>query len=419
MKSETAFHFSLFTVHFSLLLAWRNVWRNRHRSFITMGSVVGAVVLAVLMAALQKGVFENLIKNVVSLYTGYVQVHAKGYWNEQILENSFEWTEELNRAVTDHPGVAVVAPRLESFALASGGEKTRGCLVVGVDPALEDRITALRSKLVQGEFISRDSSGILVAGGLAEKLGLRLRDTIILLSQGYFGSTAAGKYAIRGLLHFGSPELNNSIVYLPLQEAQIWLDASGRATALALGLEEGADPVDLTVELRAELPEAYEIMSWKDMMPEIVQHIESDTVSLYIFLGVLYLLIAFGIFSTLLMMLVERQREFGMLIALGMRKERIAMMTLAESLMLTMSGALIGVLVSLPVTWYFTNYPIRFGGAFAKAFEKFGFEAIFPATMAPSVFLNQTVLVMILGVLLALYPAWRVLRIKPVEAMKK
>jgi ABC-type lipoprotein release transport system permease subunit len=402
-----------------LLLAWRNIWRNRHRSWITMASVAGAVVLAVLMASLQKGVFEHLIKNVVSLYTGYVQVHAKGYWKEQVLENSFEWTADLNRRVSSWPGVALAAPRLEAFALASSGEKTRGCLVVGVEPEQEDRITALRSKVAVGDFLSEDRPGILVAGGLAEKLDLQLGDTLVLLSQGYYGSTAAGKYAIRGLLHFGSPELNNSVAYLSLPQAQTWLDAPGRVTALALGLQESADPVAVTADLRGALDTAYEVMSWEDMMPDIVQHIQSDTIGMYIFLGVLYLVIAFGIFSTLLMMYVERRREFGMLVALGMRKARIAGMILAESVMLTMSGAALGVLLSFPVIWYFAKYPLRFSGEIAKIYEKFGFEAVFPASTNPAVFLIQTTTVLALGLLLALYPAWKVLKINLLESMRK
>jgi ABC-type antimicrobial peptide transport system permease subunit len=134
---------------------------------------------------------------------------------------------------------------------------------------------------------------------------------------------------------------------------------------------------------------------------------------------VLYLVIAFGIFSTLLMMYVERRREFGMLVALGMRKARIAGMILAESVMLTMSGAALGVLLSFPVIWYFAKYPLRFSGEIAKIYEKFGFEAVFPASTNPAVFLIQTTTVLALGLLLALYPAWKVLKINLLESMRK
>ncbi len=113
-------------------LAWRNIWRNRNRSLITMSAVASAVLLAVVTVSLQKGVFENLIKDLVSLYSGYIQVHAKGYWEEQTLDNSFEINDTLEQVVQQTPGVAQMAHRLETFALASSGEKTRACLVVGI-----------------------------------------------------------------------------------------------------------------------------------------------------------------------------------------------------------------------------------------------------------------------------------------------
>ncbi|MCK6691661.1 MAG: ABC transporter permease, partial [Thermoanaerobaculia bacterium] len=149
-------------------LAWRNIWRNRNRSLITMSAVASAVVLSVVMVSLQKGVFDNLIKDLVSLYTGYIQVHAKGYWEEQSLDNSFEITDSLDQIVQQTPGVARMAHRLETFALASSGEKTRACLVVGVDPAAEDALTRLTPKIQAGAMFTPGSQSAMMAMGLAE-----------------------------------------------------------------------------------------------------------------------------------------------------------------------------------------------------------------------------------------------------------
>jgi ABC-type lipoprotein release transport system permease subunit len=160
-------------------------------------------------------------------------------------------------------------------------------------------------------------------------------------------------------------------------------------------------------------------MTWEDKMPEIVQHIKTDTAGLYIMMSVLYLLISFGIFSTLLMMFAERQREFGMLVALGMRKQKIAGMLMVESALLTFLGCLTGLALSLPATWYLTAHPIRFSGEFAKVYEQFGFEAIFPATMKAQIFLNQTMIVMAIGLALSMYPLIRIFRLDPVAAMRR
>ncbi|MBK8969748.1 MAG: ABC transporter permease [Lewinellaceae bacterium] len=401
-----------------LKLAWRNIWRNRNRSLITMSAIASAVLLAVATVSLQQGVWEHLIKNLVSLYTGYAQVHAKGYWDEQTLENSFEIDKTVEQQVAGTPGVNAIAHRLESFALASSGDKTRGCLVVGINPAEEENLTRLSAKIQSGSMLESGQDGALVAEGLAEKLNLALGDTLVLLTQGYYGSTAAMKTPIRGLLHFGSPELNNQIAYIPIQLAQYWLDAPDRATSLVVGLEQAEDLPAVARSLKKSLPKTYEALTWKEMMPEINQHIEADSAGMYIMLGVLYMLISFGIFSTLLMMLAERQREFGMLNALGMQPWSIARVVLAETVFLTLCGSLAGLLLSYPLVWYLAENPIQLGGDMAEIYEKFGFEAIFPATVKAKIFVEQTLVVLSVGLVLAVYPVWRVLRLNAVEAMR-
>lgn len=398
-------------------LAWRNIWRNRNRSLITMSALACAVLLAVVTVSLQKGVFDNLVKNLVSLYTGYIQVHAKGYWEEQTLDNSFEINDSLEQSVQKTAGVQQIANRLETFALASSGEKTRACLVVGIEPEAEDALTRLTPKIKSGAMLSNNRESALVADGLAEKLGLGLHDTLVLLTQGYYGSTAAIKIVIGGLVRFGAPDLNERIAYLPLRVAQTWLDAPGRATSLVLGLENARLMPSVEHALEVKLPGDYETLNWEEMMPEISQHIEADTAGTYITLGILYMLISFGIFSTLLMMLAERQREFGMLMALGMPPGSIARVVFFETIFLTLCGCLAGILLSWPVVWYLNMHPIELGGELAKTYEKFGFEAIFPATLKTRIFIEQTLIVLTAGAILAVYPVWRVLRIKAVEAM--
>lgn len=401
-----------------LLLAWRNLWRNPNRSLITMASVWCAVVLAIAMSSLQKGVFEHLVSNVVSFYSGYVQVHRAGYQSEQTLENSFPLTDSIRNAVLSCPGVASVTPRLEAFALASTGEKTKGCLVAGIAPESEDRVTRLSSKLVAGSYLRDSSTGVLMAEGLANRLQTGIGDTVVLLGQGYYGATAAGKYAVDGILHFGSPDLNDRVVFLPLALAQHWLDAPGLATTLVVSPENPDASEATAAHLRAALPSGFETLSWQEMMPDIYEHIKTDTASGAIILAVLYLLISFGIFATLLMMLAERQREFGMLVALGMKKWQLARMVLFESVFITLSGCLLGILVSIPLVWWLKIHPIKIGGEVAEVYEKFGFEAVFPASLAPSIFWNQALAVLAIGLLLSLYPVVKVLSLKPVEAMR-
>src|SRR5690606_11130000 len=166
---------------FLIKLAWKNMWRNRSRTIITMAAIFFAVVLSVATSSLREGIFDNLIKNVVSFYTGYVQVHKQGYQDEQILDNGFEASDAIEQRILKQENVSGVTPRLESFALASAENVTKGCTVVGIVPEKENRITALKDKIAHGTYLNSNDNAVLLSQGLAERLKLQLNDTIVII----------------------------------------------------------------------------------------------------------------------------------------------------------------------------------------------------------------------------------------------
>ncbi|MBS1978071.1 MAG: ABC transporter permease [Bacteroidetes bacterium] len=402
-----------------LKLAWKNLWRNRGRTAVTISAVFFAVVLSITAGCLQDGVFANLIRNMVSFYSGYIQIHQSGYWDQQVLDNSMTRDEQIEESIRKEPGVTAFSPRIESYALASAGEVTKGCMVVGVDPEKENAITMLKSKVVAGAYFPHaNASGALVSEGLLQRLGLALGDTVILLSQGYHGALAAGQFPITGVLKFGSPELNDQLLYLSLPSAQDFFSAPGQLTSYVLALESDDVQGQVQAGLQSALGSQMEVMNWGEMMPEVEQHINTDKSGMYTIQIILYLLICFGIFGTLLMMMAERQHEMGMLIAIGMKKAKLVQVVLAESVLTVLVGCLAGMLASVAVTYYLKNYPIRFGGDMADMYKRYGFEPIFPASMNPTIFFTQGIIVLALALVLGLYPMFKVLRMNPVLAMK-
>ncbi len=399
-------------------MAWRNIWRNRRRTFITAASILFAVLFASFMDSLQRGAWDHMINNVVNYYFGYVQVHQNGYWEEQSIDKAFPLVDSLE-AVEAAPGVEAVLPRLESFALAAAGETTAGVMVAGVKPEAENRMTNLKHRLVEGAYLGPAEEAALVASGVAQKLGLSLGDTLVLISQGYRGVNAAGKYPIKGIAEFGSPDLNKQMVYLPLPTAQYFYGAPGMATSLALKLEDQEDIPAVMSALRTQLDTGvYEIMDWEEMLPDLVQARELDTAGNVIVYFILYMIIAFGIFGTILMMSKEREYEFGVLISIGLQRWQLALSVWIEVILLGLLGAVAGIVLSMPIVYYFKVNPIRFSGEMASSLEKFGFEPIFPATFDPQIFLTQALYVFILTAVLALYPILKVRRLQPVQAMR-
>lgn len=402
-----------------LNLAWKNLWRNKQRTLITMAAVFFAVILTTVVSSLQKGVFQNLIQNLVSFYSGYIQVHKKGYWNEQILENTFRQDAETERKIRTDPLITGIAPRLESFALAASIELTKGCLVVGMVPEEENKVTRLREKLVNGNYLQPEDESVLISEGLSRRLKLRLGDTLVLIGQGYHGATAAGKFPVKGILRFGSPELNNKTVFLPLRATQTLYSAENQLSSYVLSVSNPDNLDKITERVRYLIGDQYEVMKWEEMMPDIKQHIRTDTASMSIIAGVLYILVCFGIFGTLLMMMVERRFELGMLVAVGMKKIWLCLLMLAESVFTVLSGCVLGILASVPLVIYLKVNPITFSGKMAEIYERFGFEPIFPASTDPEIFLNQALIILLLALLLSLYPVVKVLQLDPVQAMKQ
>ena len=399
--------------------AWKNLWRNKSRTLITLAAIFFAVVLSITAESLKRGVFDNLVKNVVSFYTGYIQVHQKGYYEEQMLDNSFKRSLKLEGQIQLQGNINALAPRLEVFALASSGNSSKGCMVAGIDPGREDEVTSLRNKLVGGDYLVANDKAVLLGEGLSQRLQLTTGDTIMLIGQGYHGATAAGKFRIKGILKFGSPQLNDRMLYMDLPSAQELFSAPELITTYAISLDEGSRLDQTAASIKQGLGKDYEVMTWEELLPDIRQHIATDSNNMKIVQGVLYLLVCFGIFSTLLMMMVERKFEMGMLVAIGMKKSRLARLFIIESVLTVVIGCLSGILASLPLVYYLKIHPIRLGGDTAKAYERFGFEAIFPTSTDPDIFIYQGMTVLILGLLLSFYPVWKVIRVSPVNAMKR
>ncbi|HTL07467.1 MAG TPA: ABC transporter permease [Chitinophagaceae bacterium] len=395
------------------------MWRNPTRTSITMVAIFFAVILSILTSSLREGIFDNLVKNVVSFYTGYLQVHRYGYQDEQILDNSFEATPSTEQKLFSEKSVSAVTPRLESFALASGDNITKGCLLVGIEPEKENQVSFLKNKIIIGEYLNGNSKDVLLSEGLANRLKLNVQDSIVLVSQGYHGATSAGRYRIAGIARFGSPDLNEKIIFMPLEAAQEFYGAKGMITAYILSLHTTRNLEAMATRLAAGLGKDFEVLTWSEIIPDIKQHIQTDNGNAKVVQGILYMLISFGIFGTLLMMMVERQFEMGMLVAIGMQKLKLMLLLALESILTVLSGCLLGILASIPVVYYFRQHPIKISGETAATYQRFGFEPVFPTSLDAAIFIRQGIIVLIIGLTLSLYTLMKAMLLNPVKAMKK
>ena len=399
-------------------IAWRNLWRNKRRTLLTITSVLFALFLALIMRSMQLGSYALMIESAVKSTTGYIQVHEKGYWADKNLDNTFETSDSLENAILANPNISLSIPRLESFALLSSGLQTKGSAVIGTIPEVEHSVSGLKDRLIEGDYFQENDQAILIAEGLAKYLKVGLGDTVVLLGQGYHGQTAAGAYPIKGIIRFIQPEINNTMTYIPLNLAMELYSSPQRLTSLSIMLKDPDQMMRTKAELTRSCPDNLEIMTWNEMLTEMVNAIEGDNIQGLATLSILYLVVGFGILGTILMSTMERRKEFGIMVAVGMRRTKLAFIVFFETLIMSIIGVLSGIVVSLPLLIYFYNNPIPLTGQAADAMIEYNMEPVMPFLLEPGYFISQSAVVLVITLVTMIYPMLVIGRFKIINAIK-
>ena len=371
---------------------------------ITIASVFFGVLIATLMSSMQEGSYSSMIKNVVRLYSGYIQIHDRDYWKNKVVNNSFAVSDSLDSDISQIKEITSYTPRLESFLLASSRELTKGSRIIGIDPEQENRVTELEKRLKNGTYLRKGDEGVLLSSELARYMKMEPEDTIVLIGQGYHGMSAAGKYPVRGIVKLPSPDLDKQTIYMDLGASQELLSAGNRITAIVVMVNDASDiPVAVT-NMKSAISSEYRVMTWDEMQPEILRMINSDKQANTIPILILYVIIGFGILSTVMMMTVERRREMGVLIAIGMQRGKLASVLFFEILIIAVTGITAGFIGSLPMISYFYNHPLQLPGETGQAMVIKGFDPYMYFSWAPQVFYEQVIIILTISLVISLYP---------------
>lgn len=384
-----------------------------------MASVLFAVILSTVMMSFKEGVYTGMIDSIIGSYIGYGQVHAKDYWEEKTPDYTFEINDSLYSKLSNVKGIKAGVERVEGIAMTVSDDMSKVGMVVGINVQKEAEINQLNNRIFSGNYLHRDDKAVLIGNGLAEYLQLEVNDTIVLMGQGYHGTAATGKYPVKGIVKFGSPELSKQLVLMPLKEAQWFYGMEGMINNMVLNFDRPSESKRVINKLKIALGSEYEVMDWEEIMPEIKNMIETDRVEGYVFMFILYMVVGFGILGTTLMMLAERTREFGVLISIGMKRLNLGVIVWVEIILISIAGALLGIIAAYPLCWYFHVNPIRLGNDPEKMTEEFGLEASMAASLDPSIFLQQAFVIMMIASLISVYPFFKISRLNTIKAMRK
>jgi len=403
-----------------LKIAWRNVWRNKRRSLITIAAIFIAVLLAIFLRALQLGMYDNMINNVVGSYSGYVQLHSKGYWDDKTIDNAFEVNQSVLADIQNIDGVSTILKRIQTGALSSYNDLSKFVYITGIDPENEEILTDWNKRLIEGRLLKKDSKSIIVAKGVAKYYNLKIGDTLIFIGQGYHGMQAVGAYPLQGVVDMKNPNLNNYSVFMTLPVAQDFVSADNLITNLVIDKEQYFDENKIAQAIKSKINnQFYDIMTWKEMTPELDQLIEADNAGGILIIMILYMIVTFGIFGTVLMMTQERLYEFGVLISIGMRRSKLMITLIYETILLTFTGIMSGVVVSLPIVNYFNYNPLRLWGAAEAQLESAGFEPVIPFMNSYDIPLTHSLIILCISLIICVYPILIIYQLHPIKAMKR
>ena len=401
-------------------LAWRNLWRQPRRTWLTTGAMVFSNVLLVFMMSLQFGMYDLMIDNSLKAFTGHLQIQAPGYVDDEKMRQTVPDIVPLARSIRKQLGSDIVGARAQAFVLASSEERSYGIAVIGVEPQFEPGVSSIPGLVKQGRFLeSSDATGIVIGKVLARNLRVELGDEITLLGSGVDGSFAAAVVNIVGIFDSGVPDLDRSIAEIPLAFFQdvFYMEGAGHQIVI------NAAGIDLVPELKLQveklLPDDDDLVvhDWDRLQPGLKQAIQADMSSSFFMYAILAILVAFSVLNTQLMSVLERTREFGIVMSLGLKPGRLGRLVMLESTLMGLMGVFLGAIAGAIVTsWFSVN------GLTIPGMEEMAAQFNLPARMYPQVtwlsLLVGPMVVFVFTLLAAIYPAVRLRWLHPVEAMR-
>jgi putative ABC transport system permease protein len=409
-----------------LSLALRNVRRNSRRSLLTASAMVLGLAVLMWTRAISDGAHESWVTGAVRIGTGHVALEAPGFARSGSLADRLG-AEQLGaaEAALRTPGLAplvrAVAPRLTVSGLASSAEAAVPVRIEGVDPAAEAGFSSLTGSTVGGTFLAPgDRLAAYVGVGLARRLALGVGSRLVLTAQGAGGEISGQLVRVVGTFHSGLPAIDEGLVYVPIATMRSWLSVPGAATALAVLLHSSRATDRAVRALRRLVPAGVAVLSWQEATPALASAVRIDDWSGYAFLLILLVIVALAILNAVLMSVLNRKREFGVLQALGLTRRETSLVVFTEGLVLTIASGALGTAIGFGVTWLLWRHGLDLS-AFMKGDISFSGALVSPV-MVPEFRAVQVLFCLTataaIGVAASIYPARQAGRIDVAEAMK-
>ena len=398
-------------------IAWRNIWRNKRRSFIVLVSIVVGLVAMVLTDTLYLGTIRQMLDNRIGSHIGHIQIHRQGFRDDPSVKHFLPNSRKVEQIVSQQLGILAYSRRVLSFGLVSSATNAAGVTIVGIEPAAESRITFIHNRILEGNYLSGKEREILIGKKLAEKLDVQLGDKLVIMVSALDGTIGSDVFRIKGIFQTTSSEFDRAYIYIPLVSAQQILNLGNQISEIVIRVSDLNMLETIQNQLQAQLGQAYEVLNFKEIIPLLVYYMSLYEEMMMVYYGIIGLAIAFGIINIMLMSIMERIHEIGVLMAIGMSNRRIFTMILLEATQLGFLGTFIGLFFSIGIYLSLAHTGIDLS-MFSESLMAFGVGTKIYPILNHTVFLNALLIIPTIAILGAIYPARKAIQFEPVSAIR-
>ncbi len=400
-----------------LKIAWRNIWRSRLRSLVVMGAIVIGAWAVLFLAGFQGGFVEGYVRNAIENQVSHLQVHHPGFREEKKIDFLIEGIDAKVAQLLENKTIKSATARTIVNGMLSSSKGARGVFINGVNPNTEPTVTKVHETIIDGDFLNQNKRNpILVSKKTAEKLKLKVRSKVVLTFQDKDNEILAGSFRVIGIFETSNAKFDEVNAYVVKKDVDRLLGFENQGHELAMLLNEPDSLLAAQEVISALLPDL-KTETYQEISPDVRLFESQIQSSAYIILVIFMLALIFGIINTMLMAVLERTRELGMLMAVGMNKVKVYTMVVLETIMLGVIAAPLGIILAYLTINYFNKKGIDLS-AYSEGMKEFGMAEMVYTTIAPSMYWQLGVAVFVTAVLASLYPAYKAISLRPVEAIR-
>jgi putative ABC transport system permease protein len=399
------------------IFAWRNMWRNKLRSFVIMASVTTGVFAGIFLIAFSNGMVTSRVDAVIKTEMSHIQLHRPGFLDNDEFSLRFVATDSFLAKIKSLPHVVAASPRIIVNSMIASAETGTGVKITGVDPVQEIKVTSLPAKIIEGTYLDKTRNSIVISEKLATKLKVKPRNKVIITLQDDSNNITAGAFRVVGIYRTDNLMFDEANVFVRNSDLALLTSISPQSChEIAVLIDKNENTEAVTKLLAGEFPR-FEVKNWQQLSPDAGALVGAMNQYTYIFMFIIFIALSFGIVNTMLMVIMERLRELGMLMAIGMSRIRVFMMIMLETIFLSLTGGLLGITLGWIVASHLSESGLNLY-FWKEAFGELGFSSLIYPVIGAETILYITLMVIAAGILSAIYPAVKAVRLEPAQATK-